>query len=355
MSRGKLLLADDSVTIQKVVNLTFADEGIEVVTAANGDLAMEMIVSERPDVVLADVNMPGMSGYQICETLRGSEDTKHIPVLLLVGSFEPFDEVEANRVGASGYLTKPFQSIRLLVSQVSELLETTGEGRDEQQAPARVEEGQSVSKTEEPQTTDIDDLYNQSFAETVEIRAGDEVGIEFSDSGMDDEIIETEYLDNAEDGASEDAIEPASTVSPFEERASNESFGVEPASFIPQEQPYGASAESNFDQTQRMPDYDPRSVDPQLAALENHQNVVSFDSRAPLLDHSPEPAGFSSGDSDLLELPGTGSSHPFDSVALPTREEESRDHHQITELSPELIDLIVQKVIDKMAENPRQT
>ena len=70
MSKPKLLLADDSATIQKVVNLTFEDEGIEVIGFSDGDTAMERFSAVHPDIVLADVNMPGLSGYQICETIR---------------------------------------------------------------------------------------------------------------------------------------------------------------------------------------------------------------------------------------------------------------------------------------------
>ena len=121
MSKRKLLLADDSVTIQKVVNLTFADEGIEVVTTGDGNTAMEKFREIKPDLVMADVNMPGLNGYQICEQIKLDETTKQTPVILLVGSFEPFDEEKARAVGADDYLTKPFQSIRQLVSKVTGL------------------------------------------------------------------------------------------------------------------------------------------------------------------------------------------------------------------------------------------
>ena len=99
MSKRKLLLADDSITIQKVVNLTFADEGIDVITVGDGDSAMAKISESAPDVILADVHMPGLSGYQVCEMVRANEATRLLPVVLLVGSFEPFDENEAARVG----------------------------------------------------------------------------------------------------------------------------------------------------------------------------------------------------------------------------------------------------------------
>ena len=118
----KLLLADDSITIQKIVALTFADEGIQVVAVSDGAEAVAKLEEISPDIVLADVFMPGLTGYQVCEHIKQSEGLKHIKVMLLVGSFEPFDEAEARRVGADDILTKPFQSIRNLVDKVAALL-----------------------------------------------------------------------------------------------------------------------------------------------------------------------------------------------------------------------------------------
>ncbi len=118
----KLLLADDSVTIQKVIELTFADEGVRVVAFGNGADAIDRLEEEAPDIVLADVFMPSKSGYEVCEYVKQNEKLKHIPVMLLVGSFEPFDEAEARRVGADDILTKPFQSIRRLIDRVGALV-----------------------------------------------------------------------------------------------------------------------------------------------------------------------------------------------------------------------------------------
>jgi CheY-like chemotaxis protein len=124
---SKILLADDSITIQKVVNLTFADEGIEVVSVSNGDLAEKRLSEVKPDLVLADVFMPGKNGYELCETIKQSTHFRHIPVVLLVGAFEPFDQMEAKRVRADAHLTKPFES-RTLVDTVRNLI-TTNKGR----------------------------------------------------------------------------------------------------------------------------------------------------------------------------------------------------------------------------------
>jgi len=118
----KLLLADDSVTIQKVIELTFADEGVRVVAVSDGAAAIDRLEDEAPDIVLADVFMPLKNGYEVCEYVKHNEKLKDIPVMLLVGSFEPFDEAEARRVGADDILTKPFQSIRRLIERVGGLV-----------------------------------------------------------------------------------------------------------------------------------------------------------------------------------------------------------------------------------------
>jgi CheY-like chemotaxis protein len=118
----KLLLADDSATIQKVIDLTFADEGVQVVSVSNGRDAIDRLLEIRPDVVLVDVFMPSPNGYEVCEYVKTHEQLKHVPVMLLVGSFEPFDEAEARRVGADDILTKPFQSIRRLIDRVGALV-----------------------------------------------------------------------------------------------------------------------------------------------------------------------------------------------------------------------------------------
>lgn len=122
MSKTKLLLADDSVTIQKVVNLTFADEGIEVIAVGDGNSAVSAFIENEPDIVLADVSMPGLSGYEVCERIRRGNVRAGVPVILLVGSFEQFDETKAAQVGASAHITKPFSSIRNLVTMVNSLL-----------------------------------------------------------------------------------------------------------------------------------------------------------------------------------------------------------------------------------------
>jgi CheY-like chemotaxis protein len=116
-----ILLADDSVTIQKVVELTFMDEDFRVVPVGNGTEAIERLGELRPDFVIADVHMPGADGYEVSQQTR--ETLPSTPVLLLVGTFESFDAERAAQVGASGHLKKPFDSQELL-RRVKELLQS---------------------------------------------------------------------------------------------------------------------------------------------------------------------------------------------------------------------------------------
>lgn len=117
----KLLLADDSVTIQRVIELTFADEDIKVIAVGDGQQAVDRIVADRPDVVLADVGMPQRDGYEVAAFVKDRPDLAHIPVLLLTGAFEPVDEERARAVRCNGVLAKPFEP-QLLISRVRELL-----------------------------------------------------------------------------------------------------------------------------------------------------------------------------------------------------------------------------------------
>src|SRR5262245_36530821 len=109
-----LLLADDSVTIQKVVGISLASEDIRLVTVDNGDDAVARARELRPDAILADCVMPGRSGYEVCEAIAADPTLRHIPVLLLTGTFEAFDEERAARCGAAGHIAKPFEAQTLL-------------------------------------------------------------------------------------------------------------------------------------------------------------------------------------------------------------------------------------------------
>jgi CheY-like chemotaxis protein len=117
----KLLLADDSVTIQRVIELTFADEDVQVIAVGNGADAIDRVQRDRPDIVLADVGMPERNGYEVAQFIKGTPAFAHIPVVLLTGAFEPVDENRARAVGCDGVLVKPFEP-QLVITRVKELL-----------------------------------------------------------------------------------------------------------------------------------------------------------------------------------------------------------------------------------------
>ncbi len=118
-----ILLADDSLTIQKVVELTFGETEHDVIAVPDGAELLRRLPEVLPDVVICDVIMPGMEGYEVCQQIKSDPATLHIPVILLTGTFEPFDRDRALAAGCSEIITKPFEA-RKLVETVERLLAT---------------------------------------------------------------------------------------------------------------------------------------------------------------------------------------------------------------------------------------
>jgi CheY-like chemotaxis protein len=129
----KLLLADDSVTIQRVVELTFSGEDIDVVAVSDGEQAIAHLRAETPDIVLADIAMPKKNGYEVAAFMKEHPALSRVPVLLLAGAFEPVDEERAKRVKCDGVLVKPFETHEV-ITRVRELLD--GDRQTAQEAPA---------------------------------------------------------------------------------------------------------------------------------------------------------------------------------------------------------------------------
>ena len=330
--KPKLLLADDSATIQKVVNLTFEDEGIEVIGVGDGDAAIERLFDDRPDIVLADVNMPGANGYEVCEKIRSAEGFRDLPVILLVGSFEPFDEAEADRVGATDVLKKPFQSIRQLVTRVTELLPKTEDvatAPENHNAPVLEvpeQEHQTVERVEAEQDLgEIDNLYRDSFAETVEMPHVDAQPVVLGDVGMDDEMIETRLPESSVADQTREY-----NFSDHEELGFNP---PSPAEAVPESEPVYPPEEtaSPFDTIAEESVFEPEP-EPEFAA-------------------APDDAGYneletprSDDEGNLLELPTA--EYPADELMnVPSQQAE------IPGFPPELIDAIAQRVAEKITPN----
>jgi CheY-like chemotaxis protein len=131
-----LLLADDSVTTQRLIELTFADQDISVVAFSDGDHAIASLSRTPPDIVLADIGMPGRSGYDVARYIKQTPELSHIPVLLVTGAFEPVDQERVREIGCDGVLTKPFEP-QLVISRVKELLTKAGHGNGDSHLAGR--------------------------------------------------------------------------------------------------------------------------------------------------------------------------------------------------------------------------
>ena len=127
----KILLADDSVTAQNMGRKILADAGYDVTTVNNGSAALKRIAEIKPDLIVLDVYMPGYSGLEVCQRLKDSEETAHIPVLLTVGKLEPFKPEEARRVRADAHIVKPFEASELLtaITRLEDRMVPQSEGR----------------------------------------------------------------------------------------------------------------------------------------------------------------------------------------------------------------------------------
>jgi len=126
--RHTILLADDSPTIQRLVNQTFADTRFDIVTVNNGDAAIRKFDEIEPDVVLADIYMPGKNGYEVCAYIKAHASLSGTPVVLLVGAFDAFDEATATQAGAAAHITKPFEP-RALIELVTSTLPDSAKSR----------------------------------------------------------------------------------------------------------------------------------------------------------------------------------------------------------------------------------
>jgi CheY-like chemotaxis protein len=325
----KLLLADDSATIQKVIDLTFADEGVRVVAVSNGQDAIDQLLEVEPDIVLADVFMPSRTGYEVCEYVKTNEKLKHIPVMLLVGSFEPFDEAEARRVGADDILTKPFQSIRRLIDRVGALV--TSPAPVEKESPTaelpKVEEPQEEEEvrmdSHELEVTTADTLpLEEALVATGSLRREENMETEArKDSQSDsDVLLELDEFEPVRASAEEEFVldlddDAGDVVTPAYEPAPMRAF-VEPqvkeamAAAGAHESTYQTEVHSSFADTQEVP-----------YASEVHEVAV--------VESEPEPM--------FVEPEPVVAAAPATAVST-------------DQLSPEMIDAIARRAVELMSD-----
>lgn len=283
--------------------MSFIDAGVDVFSADGGEAAMQKFIEVQPDIVLVDVEMPGPNGYRICEMIKQDAATRHIPVLLLVGSFEPFDQSEAERVEADGFLTKPFQSIHDMVARVTDLLGMN-----------------SSSPAPTPETADIEELYQNSFAETVPIQDYDTEEDPFNGTYPSEEIepsAETAYDDAALDDEMIEALRPHSNgdVEPLH-LAETIQATVKDFEWTPAEETPVAEVSEAFE---RVVDEEIAPVAPVASVFEPRFALVETDSA----DEAPQ---------EQVEPPFAAPIEPAD------------------EPSEEMIALIAQRVVEKLSD-----
>ena len=155
-----ILLADDSVTIQRVIELTFADEDVQVVAVSDGDQAIARLNQAPPDIVLADIGMPGKDGYEVARYIKQSPRLSHIPVVLLTGAFEPVDQARAAEVRCDGVLAKPFEP-QLVIGRVKELLSSGAPRVASADADAGPEAGDASSEALPDGHSELDDYFDR--------------------------------------------------------------------------------------------------------------------------------------------------------------------------------------------------
>jgi two-component system, OmpR family, alkaline phosphatase synthesis response regulator PhoP len=121
MAMGKILVVDDEVYILHILDFSLGAEGFEVITANNGELAIEKAKQEKPDLIVLDIMMPVVDGYETCRRLKRESETKNIPVVLLTAKGRDVDKRLGYEVGAVDYIVKPFSPNRL-IERIQEIL-----------------------------------------------------------------------------------------------------------------------------------------------------------------------------------------------------------------------------------------
>lgn len=120
-SLKRILVVDDEVHVIQLVDLALRTEGFEVIAACSGQEALQKAASEKPDIILLDINLPDKNGLDVCKLLKANENTRRIPVLLLSAMSQEQKIEQGLSVGAVAYITKPFQ-VKPLIQKIREVL-----------------------------------------------------------------------------------------------------------------------------------------------------------------------------------------------------------------------------------------
>jgi len=206
----KLLLADDSITIQKVVELVLAEEDFEIKSVSNGEDALNILSSFMPDIVLADIEMPKVNGYQLCDRIKKNPELSHVPVILLAGAFEPIDEELSSSVGADDSVIKPFES-QELISKINAALTLSAADEEGFAIPVEAEsatEAEAMAQSDE-EVFELEEVTAEKTAEASEAVGSEEAGEDlWSMEDVPETITEAaEEMEIAGEAVAEEAFE----------------------------------------------------------------------------------------------------------------------------------------------------
>ena len=361
-----MLLADDSAAVQKVIELTFADEGMEVVSVGDGQSALERLEHVVPDIVLADAFMPGLSGYELCRSMKGDDRFAQIPVMLLVSSFAPFDEVEARRAGADDIMTKPFSSIRQLVSRVDSLLSGKRTAADTEAEQLR-EEARTLEFDAPPIPVEVEPSA-PSVTVLVEAAQMDSAQTHEPIGGACAPDIEFQTADTAQLEAIRDTDLTADTIemeTPFAEV----SAGGPPSEAVATEAVFEYQNPNNMTETVTPPRFTDSLLDLDQADFTtgiDDELILDLDFEMPLDVHDEssieeseaEVAGEPSVEAEIVSsawmdeapAPVEKEAAEIGKPQAPVQPETSLPMTTQTEVSPQVIDAIARRVIEQMSD-----
>ena len=117
----KIMIIEDDPSFSRAINHIIQMEGYDVITASNGMTGLRMVKEEKPDLLILDVMLPGLDGFEICHQLRQDPQTANFPIIMLSAKGQEADKTTGLKVGASEYLTKPIDRV-LLLEKISSLL-----------------------------------------------------------------------------------------------------------------------------------------------------------------------------------------------------------------------------------------
>jgi len=393
---SKVLLADDSVTIQKVVGIIFANEGYELTVVDNGDAAVRKAAEIKPDVILVDALMPGKNGYEVCRDVRQNPAIAHTARLLMTGAFEVVDEEKNRQSGADEFITKPFES-QTLIEATNRMIALTVQRASVSapSAPPMTEQPQAAPVAPPvvapaPPAPSIDDVWATCFDEPAAEPVPEPV-FEVAASAAaaapvvapvkvtsDEDMWGAFDMDNVETPApavlspspvqaapdddifSFDTVPPAAAVSPAEDEFVLEDLATEEPEPVPIPtstgfEPVGEEEISFPDDLEPLP---VQKVERAPVSLEEDFSTISFDEAPPVVSSAaeiPPPVQpvVTVSEPSFSAAPGVDpASAPVPEAAAPAQL--SLDEVQLKELlsrvSRDVIERIVWEVVPDLAE-----